>query len=501
MIPTARTVLAAAMALGGLVGCAPSSEACPEGNCPCDDALIVGGVCCVGFLELGDDGCRARAWPTEAVPLSPPGASDVEVAVGGSGDAVVGWVQVEGSPPTTRSTVAEETATGWNTIPLGSPDDGFGVRVTLAAGVGRQAIATWTQYATSGSRAGQSATFLATRDAEGTWTLPDPGASLSFPTRAYEPRPLITPQGESFVVWNQWGRVGYGVALAHQAPDEPFGTFELPNDADDVLSPPVFFSNAPQIAIGQNGDGVITWYQSPGEGKGLHLFVSERRGARGTFSRPRATATLSPSGPPIAGHEVRNPIVQVGAFGDALLVWSQEHPSGRTGLYMAQRDGFGVWTPPRDIDDTFAPLREHAACAELAIGLDQEAFVVWHDGNDGNTRVYGAHRDVSGRWDAAPPADELLSTPGARASHPRLAVGPAGEAILTWSESVAGVWQVVARRRNARSTAWGEPVVLSDRHQGDAIRPAVAIGSGGRVAIAWSQGPSSARRAFVTMMD
>ena len=493
----------------GLFGCTPADD-CEGGGCGCLE-LSDDGICCEGFLTLGDGGrCEARPWPpTERFALGAPGADAIEVGVDGLGRALVSWQRRDPDPQKARSTLAEQTADGWRTHALGNPELGFGARATLATR-GLEAWVTWSQHRTLDDE-DVSTVHLLRRDSRGRWMTDDDGEQISFAPKAYEPRPLLPSTGEGLVVWNQWrSNGGYGVALGRTAPGET--TLVLPDSSTDVLSPLFFFSNAPQIAVGTNGDGVITWYQAtPAPGvtdptapsDGLRLFISERFRVDGTFSRPGIEDWLSPDGPPIASHEVRNPVVAVGEFGEALVFWSQEHPSGKTGLYMASRGSLpdigadDEWTTPANADDTFGPLREDAACIEVVIASTREAHVTWFDGPPGATTVYAAHRDATGAWDT----QLELSTPGRAAQNPRLAVGPDGEAAVVWTERGEDErWRVMGRRRGPLGTAWGEAVELSTAAEGDAVGPAIAIGPDGTLVAAWTVGPLAAQTVSVAIL-
>ena len=487
----------------GLAACSSAEAECEGGNCPC-----IGEACCVGWLESDDDGtCSARAWPpTERYALAEPGADAIEVTVDGLGHGLVSWQRRGPTDADARSVLAEQGVEGWTLHTLGDPAHGFGARVTLASR-GLEAWATWTQNVTTEDGEDENSVHLLRRDATGSWLTADDGEQLSFAPRAYEPRPLLPSTGERLVVWNQWrSEGGYGVAVASQPGED--ATLELPASADDVLSPRVFFSNAPQIAVGANGDAVVTWYQAtppPGSSEpdppsdGLRLFVSERSRADGGFSQPNIDEWISPDGPPLASHETRNPVVAVGAFGQALVFWSQEHPSGATGLFEASRDGLGEWTTPADIDDTFGPLRHDAACIEVAFASTGEAHVSWFDGPPGATTIYTARRSADGLWDD--PLTTPVSTEGRVAQDPRIAVGPDGEAVVVWSDrGDDNRWRVMGRRRGPEARAWGDAVELSDASEGDALGPAVAIGPDGTLVAAWGVGPIGAQTVSVAVL-
>lgn len=485
-----------------ITGCS-ESEGCEDGTCVDEDTQRR----CIGFLTPANDGtCVARVWPPQQRHvLAEVGADDVEVAVDGLGRALVTWKQAHPNPAESQSAAAEQTPDGWSLHNLGEPSNGFGSRATIAAH-GLEAWVSWTQHRTNESGEDESTVHLLRRDDNGQWLSSDVGEQISALPKAYEPRPVLSPSGEGLVVWNQWRMEGgYSVALARRGPGGPL---TLPHTANDVISPQVFFSNAPQLAVADNGDAIITWYQAtppPGStsadpiSDGLRLFVSERDGAEGRFSKPAIEDWISPPGPPLASHEVRNPVVAIGNFGEALVFWSQEHTSGSVGLYLASRDGKHEWTTPADIDDTFGPLREFATCIDVVVSPTREAHVTWFDGPPGATRVYAAHRDNTGQWNV--PRTRPLSTEGRPAQDPKLAVGPDGEVALVWTErGTDGRWRVMGRRRGPNGSDWSYATELSLPEEGDAIGPTVAIGPEGTLVAAWTAGPLGAQVVSVSIL-
>lgn len=495
-----RSPTALLLAILGLPGCA-GEPACND-PCGCPEAE---GVCCSGWLEPDGAGrCVARAWPpTDHERFDAPGADAVEVAVDGLGRPLVSWQARRVAPDDTRSVLMEQTEGGWQRHVLGAREDGFGARATIAAR-GLEAWVAWSQQADGLEGGDGSSVHLLRRDATGTWIESDVGQRVSFSTRAYEPRPVLAVTGERMLVWNQWrDEGGYGVAVATQAFDAD--TLTLPTTGDDLLSPDVFFSNAPQPAIASNGDAIITWYQAapdpdgaPGNSDGLRIYVSERSRETGAFSRPSIDDNLSPPGPPVANHEVRNPVAAIDERGAAIVAWSQMHPSGVAGLYVAERSGLGAWTAPETIDDAFVPLDRFATGTSVAMTTTGEAHLVWFDGPAEARVVLTAHRTPARTWDAR---GVQLSTPGRPAQDPRLAVGPDGEAVIVWTEQADGRWRVMGSRRGPLGTAWGDPTELSIPAEGHALGPTVAIGPDGTMAAAWTHGPTGTEGVTLTTLE
>ena len=82
-------------------------------------------------------------------------------------------------------------------------------------------------------------------------------------------------------------------------------------------------------------------------------------------------------------------------------------------------------------------------------------------------------------------ARTAISTPGNATSYVRTAVAPDGEAVIAWTEQVAGTATVRAAMRAAGTASFGAAQTLS--LPGDARTPAVAIAPDGSVVVVWKQ--------------
>lgn len=469
-------VLLTPLLLVGLLGCGDLQPLSSTPTCAAWTKADAGGV------------CRPRPWllPAAGDTLGPIGARSVSAAIDGRGKSILGWeidaIGVSGIA------VAEERAAG--SFALRSPSlrvatnavTANAAQTRVAAGESGEAVVTWSQ----GGGDETSYIYASSRDAEGTWSDPA-GAedSFSFLPKGFQPFVATSPRGEWILAWNQWYDVNYGVALSRRAPGGE--AWSRPRSGHDVLSVPIFYSNAPQVALDSHGAGLVVWFQSTGAP--LMVYASERKAAEGEFSRPAKEDFLSAPGAPVDSHPVANPRPALSESGEAAVAWTQENGKGAIAVFLATRDRQGTWTRPRDLDDSFSPALGAARCAQVAFGPGGELYVIWYqDQGDGNA-VYAARRDASGRWiegeDGAHPV--RLSAPGSIAYAPALAVGPGGGVIVVFTEEAAGQSQVAARRTSAGEVPWGAEEVLSPPGEGVAD-PAVAVGPGDRAIVAWAQG-------------
>lgn len=453
-----------------------SQETCSEAR------RLPSGLCCPAWSRANTGGsCEARDFtlPTLNDAVGDPGVARViELAIDASGRGIAAWQHVSDLNP--RAVVAEETPSGaWTLRSPGNALPGGGTMLDVIAGPDGSAVVAWKQ--TEGE---SGMIFKSERSADGIWTDPgDVSARVSYMPTAYEPRFAARNSGETLFVWNQRTSTGYGVALARRpSSDAPW---ELP-DEGDVLSPPLFFSNGPQIAVNERGDAVVTWYQSTGGP--LMVRASERFGEAGSFSRPAPDDIISPPGAPVDSHPIANPIPAVGPSGEAVIAWTQENGAGAIPVYLAARSPEGVWTKPAGLDDSFSVPAGIARCAQPAFGPSGELYVVWYQDQGDGDRVYAARRSPSGEWLETGRNPAVLSSAGEIGITPALAVGPGGAALVAWTERSGDRYRVAARR-TGMGEAWGSIEMLSPLEGGDATSPAAVIaGPSDRALIAWVQG-------------
>jgi hypothetical protein len=429
--------------------------------------------------------CQPRAWVLSgaAEGMGPAGARAASAAIDGRGKALLGW-EVDATN-VSGIVVAEERAAGVFTLRsptihvVTDPVVANAGQTHVAAGADGEAVVTWSQG--GGNDVGYI--FASARDASGHWTDPATAAdSFSFQPRAFQPFVTTSPRGEWILAWNQWYDVHFGVALADRRPGQT--TWTRPKQGDDVLSVPIFYSNAPQVALDSRGAGLIVWFQSTGGP--LMVYASERATAEGSFSRPAKDDFLSAAGAPVDSHPIANPRPALSEQGEAAVVWTQEDGAGALPVFLATRGKDGVWSRPKGLGDSFSPAVGTARCAQLAFGPTGDLTVVWYQDLGEGDAVFAARRDAGGHWldDGKHPA--RLSAADAIAYAPALAVGPGGGVVAAFTEEAKGKARIVARRTGT-ALPWSDEEPLSP--EGQAVSdPAVAIGPGDRAVVAWAQG-------------
>lgn len=453
---------------------------------PDDDPLA-----CPAWTTAEGDRCVLRSWvvPDPGDALSEPGAREVQVALGPGGEALVAWTDAD--PVDGRVFVAERSDGAWTSVAMHVDDGGsVGLEPAIAIGPAGEALAAWKQQREDG------AVFLATRAPAGGWTMPT--APISWAQTAYEPRVAFGPDGEAFVLWNQWTGTNFGVALGLRAPGSD--AFALPGEADALLSAPVNYANAPRLAVGPGGEGLVAWYQAPVDD--LMVYVSERRDADSPFTHAEADAFVSPGGATVDSHTEANATPVLGDDGEAAVVWTQQRGEPwDIAVFAATRTAAGQWRRPSSLDDTISTPGAFARCPQ-AVLVDGALVVTWYETRGDDTAVWVDLGD-----DAGP---QRLSAAGVEAVHPVLGVDGDGGVVVVWVENDAAsrdTWRVVARRRSAPVDAdlddspWLAPEILSVPQAGLAPTPQLAIApDDGAVLVAWAQGGVLDARVYVAAL-
>ena len=425
---------------------------------------------CPAWTREDDGHCVLRAWKDPEV-VSEAGAREVQVAAGVDGDAIVAWANAD--PEHGFIQLVQSRADGWSPSAF-HREAGVGLEPAIAIGPAGEAILAWKQQRDEGE------IHIATREPSGSWH--DVDTPFSWAETAYEPRVGFADDGEAFVVWNQWTGTNFGVAVAVR--EDVADQFVKPKTADDLLSAPVNYANAPRIAIGDDGDVLLAWYQAPVDD--LMVYVSERAD-EGSFTKARADGFISPPGAPVDSHAEANAWPALHASGAGAVAWTQrQQGEWDIAVYLATRDADGSWTSPVSRDDSLSEPGAFARCPQLAFTSNGEIVVTWYESRDGATGVFVWQ---GSRDDGAP---RQLSIAGVEAVHPALVVAADGGVMIAWAENTddaTDTWRIVAMRYLPTDDRWLDAEVISTPQAGLAPTPQLAIAPDtGAVVAAWAQG-------------
>ena len=370
---------------------------------------------------------------------SPPEASvsglvriDRDVAIGGDGRSMLVWAM-------TPEAAQHTSAAGWDTtsLALNPASTNDAEYVSIAANESGTVIAVW-KHNDPGSVSTDHLMFSVYDPATEQWSDADyivlQGAPILLPDVA------INEDNVAVAVWRE-GSVRASVY------DPAAKTWSEPIEITAELSPGIHqFGYGPRVAIDAAGNAIAVWDTAPSLGTS----------SVGDVWTARYDAVTEQWSDPIvldvAVLDATHAQIAMDAAGNAFVVWMQDNDA---------TDGF---------NDTFdIRARRYDAATEQR---SPEVLV-----QDTNTRVTSASINLS---------YESIDIPA-------LAVDPAGNALLAWSEEINGEYVIRGSRYDisAPQPQWGAPEPLSDDAWAFAMFPSMAVDAAGNAIVVWQAGDSS----------
>ena len=170
-----------------------------------------------------------------------------------------------------------------------------------------------------------------------------------------------------------------------------------------------------------------------------------------------------------------NPAVAVDPSGNAVVVFQNG-----SAIYANHYDaGQNSWGSPTPLD-----ARAIAYLPKVAVDKNGIYVAVWGIPNDAtNKGIWESTSSDGVNWSNPPTAITTTS-----AFSPVLSMNANGDAVVAWTESVGGNWQVAAAiRSGGNSPTWGKPsVLLTSTDDGDR-NPAAAMSGTGEAFVGWEQ--------------
>ncbi len=255
------------------------------------NTVIVWRQCCASFDQIFMSEYRDGAW-SDPASISPEGgvaehASEPQVAMDDSGSAVIVWYQQDGS--FARIFMSEYRDGAWTHPEIGafiSPaGDGNAFYPEVAMDGSGNAVIVWYQYVGGVSR------IFKSEYRDGEWTDPEIGASISpaggVAEHAEYPQVAMDGSGNAVIVWYQYVESVPRVFMSAYRD----GTWTEPGIGDYISPADGHEYNNPQVAMDGSGNAVVVWTQYDNVESLYRVFKSEYRG--GILSDP---ATISLEG-------------------------------------------------------------------------------------------------------------------------------------------------------------------------------------------------------------
>jgi len=264
-----------------------------------------------------------------------------------------------------------------------------------------------------------------------------------------------------------------------------------PADADDNISPDGQYAYDAEVAMDDNGNAMIVWYQS--DATNDRVFRSEYRS--GSWTHPTdLTDNISPS----AG-DAEYPQVAMDNNGNAVIAWRQRDGSldcGGGPCFQTFKSEYrsGTWTDPTSLSDNISPNGQLVDAVQVAMDNNGNVIIVWEQ-LDGTVSCGGGpckqifkSEYRSGSWTDPTDLTDSISPNGQGASDPQVAMYNNGNAIIVWHQSDGARQQTF--KSEYRGGSWTDPSDVTDNISPDgehAKLPQVAMDDNGNALIVWEQ--------------
>jgi hypothetical protein len=309
----------------------------------------------------------------------------------------------------------------------------------------------------------------------GVWTNPSSLTDNISPDGqdTYYPQVAMDNSGNAIIIWEQYNGSKYQVFKSEYRG----GVWTNPSSLSDNISPDGQDANYPQVAMDNNGNAIITWYQS--DGANWQIFKSEYRS--GVWTNPSSlTDNISPD-----GQDAYNPQMAMDNNGNAIITWCQSDGS-KYQIFKSEFRG-GVWTHPSSLSDNISQDGQDAHNPQVAMDNNGNAIITWYQADGSNNQIFKSeYRD--GGWTHPSSLSDNISPDGQAAGSTQVAMDNNGNAIIAWQQYDGSNWQIF--KSEYRGGVWTHPSSLSDNISPDgqdANYPQVAMDNNGNAIITWEQ--------------
>jgi len=295
------------------------------------------------------------------------------------------------------------------------------------------------------------------------------------------PQVAMDNNGNAIITWRQYD--GFNIQIFKS--EYRGGVWTHPTSLSDNISQDGQGADSPQVAMDNNGNAIITWYQS--DGLNLQIFKSEYRS--GVWTHPTSLSdNISPNGQNAYAHQVA-----MDNNGNAIITWFQS--DGLNWQIFKSEYRSGGWTNP-SFSDNISPDGQSAVSPQVAMDNNGNAIITWYQYDASNYQIFKSEYR-GGVWTHPASLSDNISPAGQNAYIPQVAMDNNGNAIITWYQYDASNYQIF--KSEYRGGVWTNPSSLTDNispnGQG-ADSHQVAMDNNGNAIITWVQYDGSKYQIF-----
>ncbi len=294
----------------------------------------------------------------------------------------------------------------------------------------------------------------------------------------------VDDNGNAIVAWYQKDNAGNDRVFKSEYRS---GAWVHPSGVGDAINAALgsMITAFVTVAMDNNGNAIIAWDQYD---TNMSIFKSEYRG--GSWTHP---ANLSDHINPNGGNDAYYGRVAMADNGSAVIAWYHEDAGWDPYIFMSEYRA-ASWTHPADFNDFISPDspgNHYADFQEVAIDNNGNTIIVWGQIDGAFSNIYKSEYR-NGVWTHPADTNESINPRGTNALNPVVAMDNNDNAIIAWEQSDGTNKRLF--KSEFREDAWTHPASLSDNISpagSDARWPHVAMSDNGDALISWMQSDGS----------
>jgi len=296
------------------------------------------------------------------------------------------------------------------------------------------------------------------------------------------PKVAMDNNGNAIIVWYQYDGARQQIFKSEYRG----GAWTHPAALSDNISPDGQNANEPIVVMDDNGNAIICWYQN--DGSQSQIFKSEYRG--GVWTHPSALSdNISPDGQSAYDHQAA-----MDDNGNAIICWYQSDGS-KYQIFKSEYRG-GVWTHPGGLSDNISPDGQDAYGVQVEMDNNGNAIICWYQSDGSQNQIFKSEYR-GGVWTHPGGLSDNISPDGETADDPQVAMDNNGNAIICWNQDDGSQDQIF--KSEYRGGVWTHPGGLSDNISPDGQHtnnPELAMDNNGNAIIVWYQRDGSNNQIF-----
>lgn len=283
---------------------------------------------------------------------------------------------------------------------------------------------------------------------------------------AYIPEVAVDPSGNAVAVWTQgWCENARGVWSNRFEAGTGWST---PEQVDDPSAGDAGLFV--QVAVDREGNAIAVWHQF---GERTTSVWANRSTPGDGWGEPEQIETndLDYS---------RDPRIAMDTNGNAIAVWYESDGTRENvwaNRYERDRDG---WGSPKLLESRNAGS---ANFPQVAMDPEGNAVAVWRQSDGTRFSVWANRYRLGDKWGEA----ELIEhNDEGHAAEPSVGLDGSGNAIAVWSQFDGALENIWANRFRP-GQGWGEPELIEQNDEGNALHPKLAVAANGEAVVVWEQ--------------